>query len=341
MANQGLNIDNLTPEQFDELLAQHEREIRLGNVPEGSRRPAAPPKRWFRPLMLFVATCLSTWYVGVLDSGWVGGAIYSASLMSILVFHEMGHFLQSVRYGVPASFPYFIPMPLPPIGTMGAVIFQRRGAGDRKALFDIAISGPLAGLVLALPMAVLGIMWSEPTYTMPTTPEFFLGAPLLFQWLIAYFHPVTSATFSLEFHPMAAAGWVGIFITALNLVPVSQLDGGHIMYALLRKKAHIVAIGFLLLVVGYMAWTGRYQWLLMVALVTFMGPKHPPTANDNVPLGWGRKILGWLTLAFLIIGITPDPIRYYDPGEQRPVRKPAAIELITPPQQGANPTQPG
>ncbi|TWU14943.1 Peptidase family M50 [Symmachiella macrocystis] len=333
MANQGLNIDNLTPEQFDELLAQHEREIQLGNVPEGSRRPAAPPKRWFRPLMLFAATCLSTWYVG--------GPEYSMALMAILLFHEMGHFLQSIRYHVPASFPYFIPMPLPPIGTMGAVIIQRRGAGDRKALFDIAISGPLAGLLIALPMTYLGIQWSTVQLVPTNGAGFQFGEPLIFQWLINYVHGPIPQGYDLFMHPFAHAGWVGIFITALNLVPVSQLDGGHIMYALLRKKAHIVAIGFLLLVVGYMAWTGRYQWLLMVALVTFMGPKHPPTANDNVPLGWGRKILGWLTLAFLIIGITPDPIRYYDPGEQRPVRKPAAIELITPPQHGANPTQPG
>jgi len=334
MENEKLNIEELTPERFDELLERHEREVQLGNVPDarGNFRPADERRRWFRPLLLFIATCLSTYYVGVLDSGWVGGAIYSVSLMSILLCHEMGHFLQSVRYHVPASLPYFIPMPIPPIGTMGAVIVQRRGAGDRKALFDIAISGPLAGLAIALPMAYFGILWSQKVYTLPTEPEFILGSPLIFQWLIDYLHPSQGQGFGLEFHPMAAAGWVGIFITALNLSPVSQLDGGHIMYALLRKKAHLATKAFLGMVIFYMILTWQFQWLLMVALVLFMGPYHPPTANDNIPLSRGRKILGWLTLAFFIIGITPVPIRYYDPSAQSrpPARSSVSGELIQP-----------
>ncbi len=242
--------------------------------------------------------------------------IYSIAIMSILLCHEMGHFLQSVRYSVPASFPYFIPMPFPPIGTMGAVIIQRRGAGDRKALFDIAISGPLAGLALALPITYFGLKWSTVDLIPPNPYLIRLDSPLIFQWLTEYFHGEIPPGYDVFMHPLAHAGWVGIFITALNLVPVSQLDGGHICYALLRKKAHYVAMGFLVLVAGYMVWTNNYQWVLMVALVMFMGPKHPPTADDYVPLGWGRKILGWLTLAFLIIGITPDPLGYH--GETAP-----------------------
>ena len=146
MDHEQSDIDQRSRDEFQDLLNRHEREVRLGNVPDPSARRPRLPRRWFRPLVLFIATCLSTYFVGVVGYGWNGAAIYSAGLMSILLCHEMGHFLQSVRYAVPASFPYFIPMPFPPIGTLGAVIVQQRGAGDRKALFDIAISGPLAGL---------------------------------------------------------------------------------------------------------------------------------------------------------------------------------------------------
>ncbi len=323
MPQEGLDTDNLTREEFYELLDRHEREVDLGNVSPAAGRPRVHRQRLFRPLMLFLATALSTWLIG--------GPVYSAALMSILLFHEMGHFLQSVRYGVPASFPYFIPMPLPPFGTMGAVILQQRGAGDRKALFDIAISGPLAGLVVALPMTYFGIQWSTIAPVQTDVANFQFGEPLIFQWLIESIHGTLPQGHDLYMHPLAHAGWVGIFITALNLVPVSELDGGHILYALIRKKAHFVAIGFLAMVVGYMVLTSHYQWLLMVGLVMLMGPKHPPTANDYVPLGWGRKILGWLTLAFLIIGITPDPINFYDPTQQPQSQKPATVEVVSPP----------
>ncbi len=299
-------------DEFHELLKDHEREVRLGNVPseEHRRAPVTRRRRWFRPLMLFIATCLSTYYVGLPDHQ--AALIYSASLMSILVFHEMGHFLQSLRYRVPASFPYFIPMPVPPVGTMGAVIVQQPGKGDRKALFDIAISGPLAGLVLALPLSYFGLKWSEPDLIYLNQGEIVLQNPLIFQWLTQHFHGDIPPGFYLKLHPMAHAGWVGIFITALNLVPVSQLDGGHIMYTLILKRAYLVAVGFLATVLGYMLWTGNYQWILMVALVSIIGPFHPPTADDQVSLGRGRTVLGWLTLAFFIIGITPDPLGYYN-----------------------------
>ena len=302
MENEAFRGEDLTLEQFHELLAQHEREVGLGNVVpltlSPPPRPQPRPKRRLRPALLFLATCLSTLYIG--------GPAYAVAIMSILIFHEMGHYLQSVRYRVPASFPYFIPMPFPPFGTMGAVIVQQRGAGDRKALFDIAISGPLAGLVLAIPAAYFGIKWS--TVGVVTNSDGLLfGEPLLFQWMIAHIHGPIAEGYLLSMHPLAHAGWVGIFITALNLVPVSQLDGGHIIYALIGKRAHAVSIGFLMLVIGYMVWTDHYQWILMVTLLLIMGPKHPPTANDHAHLGIVRKILGWLTLAFFIIGMTPNP----------------------------------
>ena len=275
---------------------------------------SSPPRRrvWL-PLALFIATCVSTVYVGGCEFDG-GGWKFAAALMTILIFHEMGHFLQARRYGVHSSFPYFIPMPFSPFGTFGAVIGMSSRMGDRKALFDIGITGPLAGLAPTLICCVLGIYWSKPV---PAIPLIFqsgvvppsLGEPLLFQWMSLWIHGPIPAHFNLMLGPIAYAGWVGLFITALNLFPIGQLDGGHVLYALLRTKAHAVAT--ILLVAAAVVVVLQIHllggWMLMIFLLTMMGPRHPPTANDDVPLGLGRIILGWLTLAFLLIGFTPWP----------------------------------
>jgi membrane-associated protease RseP (regulator of RpoE activity) len=250
------------------------------------------------PIVLFVATCISTYLTG--------GLLFAVTLMVTLLAHEFGHFLQAVRYGVPASLPLFIPMPISPIGTMGAVIVMQPGKGDRRAIFDIAITGPLAGLVFALIFSIVGL---ELSHVMPTnqagTHE--LGEPLLFK-LLGYliFGPLDPGK-DVYLHPIAFAGWVGIFITALNLIPIGQLDGGHILYALLRKKAHIVAQGLLLAAVAAVVLGKYWGWSLMLLLLLLIGPIHPPTANDDVPLGTTRTVLGWLTLPFVFIGFTPTP----------------------------------
>jgi membrane-associated protease RseP (regulator of RpoE activity) len=134
-----------------------------------------------------------------------------------------------------------------------------------------------------------------------------LGEPLVFQWLCDYFFGPRGADQDIWLHPMAYAGWVGIFITALNLIPIGQLDGGHVLYALLRRRAHLVAQLLLVGAVVGVVVTSSWQWSLMLMLLVFMGPKHPPTANDNMPLGTGRIILGWVTLLFIVIGFTPQP----------------------------------
>ncbi|MEX2114380.1 MAG: site-2 protease family protein [Pirellulales bacterium] len=256
------------------------------------------------PLILFVATCYTTTNVG--------GFTYSAALMLILLCHEFGHYLQAKRYHVPASLPYFIPIPSPPLGTMGAVIGMRGGSWNRKELFDIGISGPLAGLVPALICCIVGLQQSE---IVPLTRPgdgggLVLGEPLLFNWLAHLIVGPLPADKTIGLGPLAYAGWVGMFITALNLMPVSQLDGGHVIYALLRKKAHVVTSTLLAAAVLGMLWTQNYQWVLMLALIMVIGPNHPPTADDNVPLGTPRIVLGWLALAFVIIGFTPTPFQF-------------------------------
>jgi membrane-associated protease RseP (regulator of RpoE activity) len=257
------------------------------------------------PVLLFAATCLSTWLIG----GWQ----YSLALMTTLLAHELGHFLQAVRYGVPASLPYFIPMPASPIGTMGAVILMQPGKGDRRALFDIAITGPLAGLVPALFFLIVGLQSSEVVTAGDVRGVLRFGEPLLFK-LLAYltFGPL-SENQEIAAHPVAFAGWVGIFITALNLIPIGQLDGGHILYALLRRQAHFVAELLLAAAAIAVVIWGYWGWSLMIFLLMLMGPNHPPTANDEVALGPVRTLLGWASLLFVIVGFTPTPFSYFGP----------------------------
>ena len=256
------------------------------------------PKTSRLPFLLFVATCLSTLFV----MGWQ----YSLAIMFILGCHEMGHYLQARRYRIKASLPYFIPMPISPIGTMGAVIGMDSRMGDRKTLFDIGISGPIAGLIPTLICCVVGIHLSE---VVPASGlrGLSLGEPLIFNWMVEWIRGPVPAGYELLLHPIAFAGWVGLLITALNLMPIGQLDGGHVLYGLVREKAHFVAKFLLFGALAAMIFFGYWGWMLMVFLLIMIGPEHPPTANDNVRLGPVRTALGWAMLAFIPIGFTPVP----------------------------------
>ena len=261
----------------------------------------------------------------------LNGARYAFPLMLILLCHEMGHFLQSVRYHVPASFPYFIPLPLPPLGTMGAVILQGRGTANRKQMFDIAVSGPLAGLVVTLPILYYGIQTSRfEKFDGPITSMEF-GEPLLLTWMIEWLHHPAGEGEVFVLNCYGFAGWVGVFITAMNLLPIGQLDGGHILYTLIGKPAHIVALLVIAVGVTVMLMTGTYSYILLVILLLLTGARHPPTADDSVPLGLTRHVVGWATLAFLVIGFTPQPIIVQDQPNQ-PQNQPAPADPIKPDQ---------
>lgn len=266
------------------------------------------------PIVLFVLTCLSTIWAGAYEYSWTGALLFAGALMFTLLAHELGHFIQARRYRVPASLPYFIPLPISPIGTMGAVIGMQPGVGDRKSLFDIAITGPLAGIVPALGFTVIGLYFSNIALIEGPPEGTVIGAPLLFRWLVgAILGPLEPGHY-VDLHPLAFAGWVGIFITALNLIPIGQLDGGHILYALLRRKAHAVATGLLIAAALAVVWYGYLQWTLMILLLLFIGPRHPPTANDYAVLGTGRVVLGCLTLPFVLVGFTPTPFIFFPGG---------------------------
>jgi membrane-associated protease RseP (regulator of RpoE activity) len=280
--------------------------------PPAPPAPAPRSPRWTWPLGLLLATIASTYYVGWYEHGVWEGAVYCLSVMTILVCHEGGHFIQARRYGVRSSLPYFLPLPLPPIGTMGAVIRMSSNIPNRKALFDIGISGPLAGLVPTLIFTVVGVMLSKPVDIANLTKLLnsqgtIINAPWLMK-MIEQWRFANTPGVAIVYHPLAHAGWVGLLITSLNLFPIGQLDGGHVLYAILRRGAHGVAILLLAAAIVAVIFLGFGTWTLMLLLLIFMGPRHPPTANDQTPLGLWRIVLGLLTLAFLPFGFTPVPI---------------------------------
>ncbi|MGD9637412.1 MAG: site-2 protease family protein [Pirellulales bacterium] len=254
------------------------------------------------PVALFLITCWSTWSAGTLP--------YAIAIMTTLLAHEMGHYLQARRNRVPASLPYFIPMPGSPVGTMGAVIGMQPGIGNRRSLFDIGVSGPLAGLVPTMIFSIVGLYWSTIEPVAAHQNLISLGEPLLFKFLSHLILGPVPQHYDVILHPVAFAGWVGMFITALNLIPIGQLDGGHVLYALLRERAHGIAQALLILAMAAVVVYGYWNWTLMIVLLMFMGPIHPPTADDSVPLGTTRTIIGWLSLLFVPLGFTPSPFSF-------------------------------
>jgi len=277
-------------------------------VPPRSIAPRPPRRNWPLFFVLLSATCFSTYLAGGGLRSPLDGLTYSFCLMTILFCHEMGHFLQAVRYRAPATLPIFLPMPFSPIGTFGAVIAMDTRRLDRRQLFDIGITGPLAGLIPSLIFCVLGLYFSEvkPIQNGPGSIQ--LGEPLIFQWLARLFFGEIPGTHTVYLNSMAFAGWVGLLITSLNLFPIGQLDGGHVLYALLGPAANLVSLFVLMGATAAVVLGGYWGWILLLFLLGLMGPAHPPTADDEAPLGWTRRILGWAILLLPIIGFTPQPL---------------------------------
>ena len=293
------------------------RAVPLGDVKE-TARPGLN-------LLLFVLTLLSTLAAGYLIAGsfpfitfnpflrplrLLDGVPFSFTLIAILGTHEFGHYFTARRYGASVSLPFFIPAP-PPIflfGTMGAVIRMRSPARDRNSLFDIAVAGPLAGLVVAVPALLLGLSWSQ-VARIPAGGAMTFGDSLLMRlatWLV--FGPIP-AGMDVFVHPVALAGWVGLFVTALNLFPVGQLDGGRIAYALFGEWHRRISIatfgGLIALGVGF--WS--LNWIVFAGLIlVLMGFHHAPPLDDLTPVSRGRYVLGVFCLILLVLLIPPVPI---------------------------------
>ena len=288
-------------------------------------------RRVMLPVVLFIVTCLSTFFAGasgwlpdivigriwnsgnlmplrmMIVRGWDNGLIYMTCVLAILLTHEMGHFIATIRYRIAASLPYFIPFPFTPFGTMGAVIGMDGLKANRKQLFDIGLAGPLAGLVVAVPVLWIGIMKLDLSVNGHGAMAF--HCPLLARWLMAFLNPAGYAgqkeIWMSQINPYFMAGWVGLLITGLNMMPVSQLDGGHVIYTLFGRRAHWIARGFLLLAIVFIVFGEAHHWILMVMLVMFIGTDHPPTSNDRMLLGRFRSLLGWTSLAIPVLCFPP------------------------------------
>lgn len=282
-----------------------------------------PRRRRVRlPIVLFVATCLSTFWAGanhwlplpmgtpirqMLIAHWVDGLIYMACVLAILLTHEMGHFLATVRYRIGASFPYFIPFPISPIGTMGAVIGMDGLRANRREMFDIGLAGPVAGLLVAIPIMWIGV--AKLDLSQFGYGPFAVDLPLIVRLMLAYLQPPGYEADKLiwysQLNPYFMAGWVGFLITGLNMLPVSQLDGGHLVYTLFGRRAHWIARGFVVLAVAYVIFSQQWNWLLMIVLVMFIGTDHPPTSNDRMPLGRLRTSIGYLGVLIPVFCFAP------------------------------------
>lgn len=245
----------------------------------------------------------------ILLEHWQDGIIYSVATLAILLAHEMGHYLMTVRYKVAATPPLFLPMPISPLGTFGAVIAMDGRQADRREVFDIGIAGPLAGLVVAIPVLIIGVMTAT-SRSLVAEEGFVLGHPLLIQWLADLFREggaSTLPTLNNEVNPWLMAGWTGLLVTGLNMVPMGQLDGGHVTFGLLGPKSVWVARAFLVLAIGFMVYSQQLLFVLMLVLVVISGLRHPPTRNDAAKLSLAQTVLGWpcLILPFICLPYRP------------------------------------
>ena len=233
------------------------------------------------------------------------GLSFSVPLIIILLSHELGHYLTCLYYAIDASAPYFIPFPAP-IGTFGAFIRIRAPIFSKRKLFDVAVAGPLAGFVALVPALAIGVAYSKVIPGIADRGDLVFGVPTivtLFEHLI--FPGVPSSDIYL--HPLARAAWVGILATALNLLPIGQLDGGHILYAFLGDRARILS-RILVIALIPLGLIYSFSWLFWAFFLFFFALKHPPI-YDPAPLGSGRTKLGWVALIILILCFTIEPVR--------------------------------
>lgn len=305
------------------------------------RSPVPARRRERGPIwnvVLFLLTCLTTLLAGTMFSGsptfdayrasreplaWMlSGVPFAATLLGILVVHEFGHYFTARARGAAVSLPYFIPAP-PLIfmaGTLGAIIRMRSAARDRNALFDIAAAGPLAGLAVAVPAALLGLAWST-VVPAPPGPHLVFGESLLTRALVWLRFGALPDGMVVSTHPIADAAWFGFLVTALNLLPAGQLDGGRIGFALSPRHhrtlgrltvAALATLGIVVAGVFYVTrpdWTSMIpgvNWLVLAALIRFvLGYAHGPLLDPMEPLTRGRRIVGLACLLLLVLMVPP------------------------------------
>ena len=330
--------------EYTPLLRRHEGQIAL--IAQPGLFEAKPSNPWIN-FWLALLTILSVLLTGAalecqcvpasLDE-WLGGMPMMLTMMVILLAHEFGHYFAARYHRVAVTLPYFIPLPvISPVGTLGAFIQLRSPFRTKKELFDIGVAGPLGGLIFAIPLIFWGVAGSE-VNAIERGPGFVLEGNSIFYLLVKYFvHerllPSFTAYSELPFvqeffrllvgnipagggtdilmNSVAFAAWFGLFVTAMNLLPVGQLDGGHVIYCLLGDRARqlgMILIGVMVLA-GIFLWPG---WLLWAGLTFFViGPNHPPPLNDLIDLGPGRKLLAYAMIVIFIVMFMPNPLQQF------------------------------
>ncbi len=298
--------------------------------PDPTRLDRRPRNRPLLHLVLFLATVLSTTYVGsshyarfasdfgpdLPDVSIFQGAWYSLTIIAILGFHEMGHYLACRYYRVEASLPLFLPAPIVLTGTFGAVIRIRGPIPAKRMLFDIGAAGPIAGFVVAVPALVVGLWMSR---VVPLPEEGFdgimLGEPLLFQFVAWLIWGGTPDGYTINLHPVGLAAWFGLLVTAINLFPIAQLDGGHISYAALGRRSTMVTLVSTVCIVA-LAMVVSLSWLfwavMMIIMLFIFGPRHPPTMDDHLPLDRTRRWIAVGTMVIFVLCFTPAPVEVMD-----------------------------
>lgn len=275
--------------------------------------------RFALPVILFIVTIFTTLLAGSYQEGGepfrrpadlVKGIPFSFTLMSILFVHEMGHYVTSKYYRVKTTLPYFIPGPWAPfgIGTFGAFIRMRSPILRKNALLDIGAAGPIAGFVVSIFAVGVGLYSSKIVEIQEGNALLRLGDPLMFTLLAHFLGKVPPAGYDVALSSVAFAGWFGFFVTSMNLLPIGQLDGGHIAYALLGRKQRFLSIGMViaLVILGATGWPGWYIWAI---LISFLGLHHPPTMDEDVPLDLKHQLIGWGSIVLFIVTFMPVPFK--------------------------------
>jgi membrane-associated protease RseP (regulator of RpoE activity) len=272
----------------------------------GVMRPAAS-NPWIN-LFLFAATVVSTVLAGALFTNPIpglsrleAGILFSASILLILGTHEFGHYFLARSHRVAVTLPYFIPFPLSVLGTFGAFIQMQSPVRNRKSLFDVAVAGPLTGLLVAIPVLAVGLLLS------PIVPHLggrTLGASLLVDAIVNLVRPHPAGT-AILLHPIAWAGYIGLLVTGINLLPAGQLDGGHAAYAMFGPRSRWLA-GLTVAAIGALALITRNPgWFLWLFFILATGVGHPEPLNDITPLDGGRKVLGIGVLLLIFVLLSP------------------------------------
>ena len=243
------------------------------------------------------------------------GIAYAGAIMLILLAHEMGHYIACQYYGINATLPFFIPAPIAITGTFGAFIRIRSSFPNRRALFDVGLAGPIAGFVFLIPFLFFGVKWSSqvPATVNPADVINF-GEPLIFR----IFAKLLSKN-DIFLHPTGFAAWFACLATSLNLLPIAQLDGGHVSYAVFGKRAYVITWIFFCAIIGLAvygfskSWISGAQWLfyavMLLVLKFIAGFRHPPTLNDDQPIGLTRKI--WAVIALIVFVLTFMPVTIF------------------------------